>query len=122
MRVKGKRVLKNGVTAGYVKQEDGSWKWRFLSGPKKSRKRGGTLSNEEARNKEQSIEKFIKTTNKSLEDIFVPNQIPSIISTIDRMLKSDIPSLIAYAISTGNELGGNAEVLANQLRELQKKS
>ena len=45
MRVKGKRVLKNGVTAGYVRQEDGSWKWRFLSGPKKSRKRGGVKNN-----------------------------------------------------------------------------
>lgn len=45
MRVKGKRVLKNGVTAGYIRQEDGSWRWRFLSGPKKSRKRGGVKNN-----------------------------------------------------------------------------
>lgn len=29
-RVKGKRVLKNGTLAGYVKQADGSWRWRFL--------------------------------------------------------------------------------------------
>lgn len=122
MRVKGKRVLKNGVTAGYVRQEDGSWKWRFLSGPKKSRKRGGTLSNEKARNKEQAIINFIETTNNDLEDIFEPTQIPSIIIAINGMLKSDIPSLIAYAISRGNELGGNAEELANQLRELQKKA
>ena len=122
MRVKGKRVLKNGVTAGYVKQEDGSWRWRFLSGPKKSRKRGGTLSNEDARNKEQAIVNFIETTNNALEDIFVPNQIPSIIIAINRMLKSDIPSLRAYAISRGNELGGNAEVLAKGLRELLEKA
>ena len=39
MHIKGKRVLKNGVTAGYVKQRDGSWKWRFLSGPNKKKKR-----------------------------------------------------------------------------------
>lgn len=40
MHIKGKRVLKNGVTAGYVKQRDGSWKWRFLSGPNKKKKEG----------------------------------------------------------------------------------
>jgi hypothetical protein len=34
MTIRGKRVLKNGVLAGYVKQKDGSWRWRFL-------KRGG---------------------------------------------------------------------------------
>lgn len=153
MRVKGKRVLKNGVTAGYVKQEDGSWKWRFLSGPKKSKKRGGVkinnnikpgrpvisslpnpranapantrravLSNEEARNKEKDIVNFIKTANNALEDIFDPAQIPSIIIAINDMLISDIPKLTAYAISRANELGGNAEQLAEQLRELRKKA
>ena len=30
MQVKGRRVLKNGAVAGYVKQRDGTWKWRFL--------------------------------------------------------------------------------------------
>ena len=35
MRIKGKTVLKNGAVAGYVKQSDGSWKWRIISGPKK---------------------------------------------------------------------------------------
>lgn len=29
-QVKGRRVLKNGAVAGYVKQRDGTWKWRFL--------------------------------------------------------------------------------------------
>ena len=29
-KVKGKRVLKNGTVAGYVRQRDGSYKWRFL--------------------------------------------------------------------------------------------
>lgn len=32
MKIKGKRILKNGVTAGYVKQKDGSWRFRFLKG------------------------------------------------------------------------------------------
>jgi hypothetical protein len=31
-QIKGKRVLKNGALAGYVKQRDGSWKWTFLKG------------------------------------------------------------------------------------------
>lgn len=30
MNIKGKRVLKNGKTGGYVKQKDGSWKWKIL--------------------------------------------------------------------------------------------
>ena len=41
MRIKGKKVLKNGAVAGYVyynKQK--KWKWRIISGPKK--KKGGT--------------------------------------------------------------------------------
>ena len=29
-QVKGRRVLRNGAVAGYVKQRDGTWKWRFL--------------------------------------------------------------------------------------------
>ena len=29
-KVKGKRILKNGTVAGYVRQKDGSYKWRFL--------------------------------------------------------------------------------------------
>lgn len=36
MKIKGKRILKNGVTAGYVYyKNDKKWKWRFLKGPKK---------------------------------------------------------------------------------------
>ena len=30
MNIKGKRILSNGVIAGYIKQSDGSWKWRFI--------------------------------------------------------------------------------------------
>lgn len=41
MKVKGKRVLKNGVLAGYVRQNDGTWKWRFLKGPIQKNMRGG---------------------------------------------------------------------------------
>ena len=50
MRVRNKRVLKNGTVAGYVQQKDGSWKWRFIGGSKKTtkkktttKKRGGML-------------------------------------------------------------------------------
>ena len=41
MKVKGKRILKNGTLAGYVKQTDGSWKWRFIGGAKKKIKQKG---------------------------------------------------------------------------------
>lgn len=41
MKIKGKRVLKNGTTAGYIKQKDGSWKWRFITGPRKKKQLGG---------------------------------------------------------------------------------
>ena len=37
-QIKGKRILKNGVTAGYVKQKDGSWRFRFLK-----KQRGGEI-------------------------------------------------------------------------------
>ena len=40
MKIKGKKTLKNGVLAGYILQKDGSWKWRFITGPSK-KKRGG---------------------------------------------------------------------------------
>ena len=36
MRVKGKRILKNGTIAGYVYyKKEKKWKWRFISGKKK---------------------------------------------------------------------------------------
>jgi len=36
MRVKGKRILKNGVTAGYVYYpKEKKWKWRFIKGKQK---------------------------------------------------------------------------------------
>jgi len=39
MKIKGKRILKNGVVAGYVLQKNGTWRWRFIKGP--SKKKGG---------------------------------------------------------------------------------
>ena len=41
MKTKNVRTLKNGVTAGYVLQKDGTWKWRFLTGPTKTKKQSG---------------------------------------------------------------------------------
>ena len=43
MRVRNKRVLKNGVLAGYVLQKDGTWKFRFLKGKRKKQRGGGDL-------------------------------------------------------------------------------
>ena len=40
MRVKEKKVLKNGAVAGYVYySREKKWKWRIISGPKKKSKR-----------------------------------------------------------------------------------
>ena len=39
MQIKGKRRLKNGVLAGYVKQSDGTWRFRFIGGGKKKNKK-----------------------------------------------------------------------------------
>ena len=36
MRVKNKRILKNGAVGGYVQQSDGSYRWRIISGPSSS--------------------------------------------------------------------------------------
>lgn len=43
MRVRNKRVLKNGVLAGYVLQKDGTWKFRFLKGKRKNQRGGNAL-------------------------------------------------------------------------------
>lgn len=41
MRVKGKRILKNGAVAGYIYYSDEKkWKWRIFKGPKKGMKGG----------------------------------------------------------------------------------
>ena len=38
MRVKGKRILKNGAVAGYVYySKEKKWKWRIIKGPKKKK-------------------------------------------------------------------------------------
>jgi hypothetical protein len=45
MRVKGKRILKNGAVAGYVYYSDEKkWKWRIIKGPKKGMKGGKILT------------------------------------------------------------------------------
>jgi hypothetical protein len=69
MQIKGKRILKNGVMAGYVKQLDGSWKWRFISGPKK--KRGGTKKYLNMLNKVNSngISQKVKNYNRKIKNI-----------------------------------------------------
>ena len=65
MTIKGKRILKNGTIAGYVKQKDGSWKWRFISkqnGAGKNKK--NTKSFKSFINKNQSTRKKIINPKK----------------------------------------------------------
>jgi len=40
-QVKNKKVFKNGAIGGYVKQNDGSWKWRIIGNIKKKQNGGG---------------------------------------------------------------------------------
>lgn len=68
MRVRNKRVLKNGVTAGYVQQKDGSWKWKFIGGSKKTTKRKTTA-------KKGGMMAALKRVGRSIPGVrgFIPN-------------------------------------------------
>ena len=64
MRVKNKRVLKNGAVAGYVYySNEKKWKWRIIKGPNK--KRGGNLlpNNQKSINSELTVNKKTKQQN-----------------------------------------------------------
>ena len=67
MRIKGKRILKNGVLAGYVQQKDGSWKWRFISGPKK---KGGNEHNLSNSNNKKELKELIEKARKNYKNKF----------------------------------------------------
>jgi hypothetical protein len=34
-KIKNKKILKNGAIGGYVRQDNGSWKWRIIGNIKK---------------------------------------------------------------------------------------
>ena len=44
MKIKGRKVFKNGAIGAYVKQKDGSWKWRIIGGNGKKKQRGGNIT------------------------------------------------------------------------------
>ena len=70
-QIKGKRVLKNGAIGAYVKQKDGSWKWRFIGRTKK--KGGGGKKGEELMRTNESYHQpreSIGTNNSSLLNQF----------------------------------------------------
>jgi hypothetical protein len=58
MQIKGKRVLKNGRTGAYVKQRDGSWRFRFISS-------GGGKSNNNNNNKSNNNNNNNKLNNNN---------------------------------------------------------
>ena len=64
MKIKGKRILKNGVLAGYILQKDGSWKWRFITGPSKIR--GGQNIKDGRLNRLTSRRKNINKNNPKI--------------------------------------------------------
>ena len=84
MKIKGKRILKNGALAGYVFYEkEKKWKWRIIKGPIKNKKGGflnvppNTNINTINTKKEEFVNHFlyhlngiIKFMNNNDEDIF----------------------------------------------------
>lgn len=84
MKIKGKRILKNGALAGYVFYEkEKKWKWRIIKGPIKNKKGGflnvppNTNINTINTKKEKFVNHFlyhlngiIKFMNNNDEDIF----------------------------------------------------
>jgi len=80
MKIKGKRILKNGVLAGYVLQKDGSWKWSFLKGGKKKIEEGrleklkknriGNVNNPTLRSKLKNLSLSLKQKHLASPKIF----------------------------------------------------
>jgi len=59
MKIKGKRVLKNGAVAGYV-WKDRKWKWRIIKGPTKKRGGGRRVCSILKKKNEQDLTSFEK--------------------------------------------------------------
>lgn len=70
MNIKDKRILKNGAVAGYVKQIDGSWKWRILNGPSKNK--GGKKI------KDSRLEKLVKNINYNKNNATLENKLKNL--------------------------------------------
>lgn len=81
MKIKGVRILKNGVKAGYVKQKDGKWKFRFLKKKKK------IVGGEYIINKDIEIEK-IELPHDLYDEILYIFQ--KFVPTIENNKKRDI--------------------------------
>ena len=57
MHVKDKRVLKNGAIGGYVKQPDGSYKWRIVGHSSAKKKKAPTTKQAPTTKKEATTKK-----------------------------------------------------------------
>lgn len=104
MRIKGKRVLKNGAIAGYVKQSDGSWKWRIISGPKKG---GFNINNIPSNlpnvNDEETLKKILwerYTIRKKINNGTINK-----IKTVNNIINSANPEYKNRINSNSNKLG-----------------
>jgi len=99
MKVKGVRILKNGTKAGYVKQKDGSWKWRFISG--KTKMKGGSIDVKKLIDTDL-FEFYLKLDNKingNLKTNNGANQIASLLMLNLFNLKNDNPLLFRLILN-----------------------
>ena len=99
MKVKGVRILKNGTKAGYVKQKDGSWKWRFISG--KTKMKGGSIDvkkliDTDLFNFYSGLDKIIQ---RNLKKTNGANQIASLLMLNLFNLKNDNPLLFRLILN-----------------------
>lgn len=105
MKIKGKRILKNGVTAGYVYyKNDKKWKWRFLKGPKKKNKQKGG-------NKVTNANILRELKNSlSNEELIFENKHP--------LSDGDIVEIVLETLSNKYEINSNTE---NRVRKILRK-
>ena len=70
-KIKDKRILKNGNIAGYVKQNDGSWKWQFIKKTTKGGQNPNNNSNNYSNNNSNnnSANTFIKNLENGYYEV-----------------------------------------------------
>lgn len=100
MRVRNKRILKNGSMAGYVLQKDGTWRFRFLKGIKKQK--GGfnwNLSEDEKKKINESLTEVSKIKGIELINEKKREELENKLSFIKKI---NIYSIINYIASNEN--------------------
>lgn len=120
MKVKGIRILKNGTRAGYVKQKDGSWKWRFISG--KTKMKGGSIDVKKLI--DTDLFKFYsgldKIIQRNLKKTNGANQIASLLMLNFFNLKNDNLLLFRLILNFSESIENFIDKNYNKLENLEK--